>query len=476
MTRFIILEIVEAAAGNNEEAKSLMARSLAGRPTSIQFIENYATVLFQSGDYKTALQTCHKRLQIDGANASLLYISAVSLFKLGRPRESLEYFDKLLVYQPNNIVAINERGCALAEMKQYDLALASFERALTLNPQYAEAYVNKGNAYSELQRFGEALVEYDKALALKPDLAEGWLGRGNACRENRMQSEALTAFQKALALNPKLAEAWLGQGNLFYSLKDYDRAFKDYDRAFTLKPDLKYAESSRLHAKQCLCDWSDYDDEVSRLLTALTTRKALGNPFLNLSLPLSAADQLECARRYIADHPSFPPYWRGERYTHDRIRVAYISSDLHDHPVARLMAEVFERHDRARFEMTAISLGPDQESAMRARIKAAFEHFVDARSLVDGQIADYIRLHEIDIAVDLNGLTDGGRLGVLARRPAPIQVNYLGFPATMGAGFIDYIIADRIVIPETHQHHYAERIVYMPDTFQANDRELPYRR
>ena len=139
--------------------------------------------------------------------------------------------------------------------------------------------------------------------------------------------------------------------------------------------------------------------------------------------------------------------------------------------MARLMAEVFERHDRARFEMTAISLGPDQESAMRARIKAAFEHFVDARSLVDGQIADYIRQHEIDIAVDLNGLTDGGRLGVLARRPAPIQVNYLGFPATMGAGFIDYIIADRIVIPETHQHHYAERIVYMPDTFQANDRE-----
>jgi predicted O-linked N-acetylglucosamine transferase (SPINDLY family) len=468
------LGVVEASVGNIEKAETLMASSLAGQPTNIRFIENYVTILFQVGNYKAALQTCQRELQIDGANASLLYVSAISLFKLGRLEESLEQFDKLILRQPNNIAAINERGCVFAEMKQYESAVASFERALMLNRQYAEAYVNKGNVYSELKRHVEALAEYDKALALKPDLAEVWLGSGNACRALRRYDEAITAYEKALAFNPNLTEAWLGYGNILYMLKSYDKALVAYDKALAIKPDFKFAGSSRLHVKQCLCDWSNFDRDVSHLLTAYTAHKTLGLPFFNLPLPISAADQLQCAKRFTANQPSFPSLWRGERYAHERVRVAYVSSDLRDHPVGRQMAEVFERHDRSRFDLTAISTAAGAESEIGSRIKTALEHFVDAGTLDDHEIADYIRRHEIDIAVDLNGFTDGGRQSMFAQRPAPVQVNYLGYAGTLGADYYDYILGDRTIIPNDQFQFYCEKVVWLPGSYMPTESRRPF--
>ncbi len=286
-----------------------------------------------------------------------------------------------------------------------------------------------------------------------------------------MAGNDLAAYEKVLALKPGLAEAWLGCGNVFVDLKRYDKAFPAFDRALALKPDLISVEGSRLFAKMNICDWSNLEAEAAHLIASVRNGHVSTSPFPFLIIPSSSEDRLQCAKHWVAR--KFPvasePIWRGEKYNHDRIRVAYLSADFHQHATSYLIAGMFECHDKARFEITAISYGPADPTEMRARLQASNEHFIDAGADSDDRIDKLIRESEIDILVDLKGFTTNSRTSILARRPAPIQVNYLGFPGTMGANYIDYIVADRIVIPENQRDCYAEKIVCLPNSYQVND-------
>jgi protein O-GlcNAc transferase len=535
------LGVIEAAFGNIEQAKLLMARSFSIQPSNIQFLENYASILFQAGDYTSAVEVCQQGLQLNNANTVLLYVNAISLFNLSKLQESITQFDKLLLIQPSHIAALNERGSVLAEMKQYDAALSSVENALAIDPRYAEAHLNKGNLLSELKRYDESIVAfgkalslnprlgnawlgcgnvfrnlkrqdeafaaydkalalkpdlegawlgrgnvfydlkrydeafaaYDKALALKPDLASAWLGRGNLFYDLKRYDEAFAAYDKALALKPDLESAWLGRGNVFYDLKRYDEAFAAYDKAFALEPDLISAEGARLNTKMHICDWTNFDAECAHLIASLRRGRTNTNPFTFLGIPALADDQLRCAELWVEKmyRASQTPILRSERSRHDRIRIAYVSADFHDHATSHLMAGMFELHDRSRFEITAISTGPEDDSEIQRRLRCSFEHFIDARALSDLEIASHIRDAEIDILIDLKGFTQDSRTNVFALRPAPIQVSYLGYPGTMGASFIDYIIADQLVIPDEGRKFYSEKIVVLPNTYQVNDRQ-----
>src|SRR5262249_21952296 len=236
-----------------------------------------------------------------------------------------------------------------------------------------------------------------------------------------------------------------------------------------LKSDVRFVKGDRLHIKLQLSDWTNLDAEVSDLIAAVRAHEAATPPYEFLAVATAPEDQLIGSRQALAEQPARPAVWRGERYAHDRIRIGYLSADLREHPVARLAAGLFEAHDKSRFETIAFSSGPDDGSDLRHRIKSAFEDFVDVQRLSDSDLAALIRRREIDILVDLTGFTLAGRFGVLARRPAPIQVNFLGYPATMGAAWMDYIIADRTIIPAEHFQFYGERVVWLPDTYQAND-------
>jgi predicted O-linked N-acetylglucosamine transferase (SPINDLY family) len=283
--------------------------------------------------------------------------------------------------------------------------------------------------------------------------------------------EAFAAYDKALGLKPDLAEAWLGRGNVFCDLKRYDEAFAAYDKALALKPDLFGAEGSRLHAKMHLCDWNNFDAEREHLISSVRNGNVITPPFTLLAIPSSSDDQLQCAKLWIADRspPSDKPIWQSERYNHDRIRVAYVSADFRQHAVSFLIAGMLECHDKSRFDVTAISFGPDDNSEMRQRLKASFERFIDGKTFSDEQIANLVRSSELDILVDLMGFTTDSRTGIFARRPAPIQVNYLGYPGTMGANYIDYIIADQTVISDECKKFYSEKIAVLPNSYQAND-------
>jgi protein O-GlcNAc transferase len=219
-----------------------------------------------------------------------------------------------------------------------------------------------------------------------------------------------------------------------------------------------------------VCDWRQSERLTRDLVEGVRAGKPVVTPLNFLAIADSPADQRACAAVYARDqYPATAPLWGGERYRHDRIRVAYLSADFRDHPVAWLIAELIERHDRAAFEVHGISFGPDSPGPMRKRLEAVFDHFIDVRAKRDNEVAASLREAEIDIVVDLMGYTQHSRPGIMARRPAPVQVNYLGCPATMGVDFIDYILADRFVIPESQQAHYSEKVVYLPDTFQSND-------
>src|SRR5262249_44062470 len=255
-------------------------------------------------------------------------------------------------------------------------------------------------------------------------------------------------------------------------LKRLAEALASYDKALALKPDLVGAEGIRLHTRMHICDWTDFESECAHLIWSVKNRKANSDPFAFLEISSSSADKFQCAKLWVAEKcpPSQKPIWRGEHYRHDRICVAYVSADFHQSATSYLMAGMFEYHDKSRFEVTGISIGPEDSDEMRQRLLRSFDHFIDAKALSDVEVASRIREKEIDILIDLKGFTQDAQINVFARRPAPIQVNYLGYPGTMGASYIDYIIADQTLIPDESRKFYSEKIVVLPNSYQTNDR------
>ncbi len=452
-----------------DEALAACDRALTLRPDLAEAWHGRGNALNELKRYDEALAAYDKALALNPHFSGAWYGRANVLGELKCYQDALGTYDKTLALSPDLVEAWIGRGNILTELNRHDEASAAFDRALDLHSNLAEAWLGRGNVLFKLGRYNEALAAYEKALAIDSTLAEAWLGRGNVYFECNRGEEANGAYDKALAQNPDLAEAWRGRGNVAYELRRFDDALTAYDRALALKPALKYVKGERLYTKLQLGDWTDRNGAVAEIESATRAGQPAIGPFPFLSISSSAADQLECARSFAADRSPFSAVWRGEIYSHDRIRVAYLSADFRNQAVGQLAVGLFERHDRSRFETTAISFGPDDGSPLRARIKSAFEHFEDVRQMSDEEVAKLIRRREIDIVVDLMGFTRYCRFNILAHRAAPIQVNYLGYPGTMGADCIDYILADRTIIPTEHFRFYSEQVVWLPDAYQAND-------
>lgn len=464
--------IVLKALGRPEEAVQRFSQALAINPAADGW-NNRGTACNDLGRYREAIIDFDKAIALNPKYAAAYCNKAKSLAALKSYDQALDAFDRALALEPNFAWAWSGRGNLLFDANRCDEASEAYDHALRLQPDLAEAWLGRGNVFAKVHRHADAAAAYDRALALKPELADAWLGHGNNFADVNRFDQAAAAFDKAIALRPDLAKAWAGRGAIFSIRKQFGDALAAYDKALAIDSDLTRAVCGRVQAKQYMCDWTNFHLEVSHLQALIEAQTLISNPFVTLSLPISAAEQYECVRRYAVDQPRFPPRWRGERYTHDRIRVAYVSSDLRDHPVGRQIVELFEQHDKSRFELTAISLGAAPGSETRSRIKAAFEHFVDAPAPDDREIADYIHRHEIDIAVDLNGLTDGNRQNVFAQRPAPVQVNYLGYAGTLGADYYDYILGDRTIIPEDQFQFYSEKAAWLPDSYMATESLRP---
>jgi len=456
--------------GKFGEALATYDRLLALEPRHVPAITERGSVLLELGQHDAARESAERAIALEPNYAEAHLNKGILLGLARRHAEALAVFDTTLKLNPNLPYAWSGRGNVLFDLKRLDEARAAYERALALQPRLAEAWLGLGNVSFDLKRFGEALSAYDRATAVEPNLAAAWLGRGNVLFDLRRADEALAAYDKALSHDRNSAEAWVGRGNVFSILKRHAEAFAAYDKAFSLKPELTGLEGDRIRSRMQICDWGDLEAECDRLLRAVRDGKANTSPFAFLGTGASGADELACARawatrRYPA--PALP--LSGTPYAHEKIRIGYLSADFREHPVSYLIAGVFERHDRARFEITGISIGPADSSPIRHRLEKSFDKFIDASGLGIDDTARRVREEEIDVLVDLNGYTQNARTAILGRRPAPIQVNYLGYPGTMGAEYIDYIVADPVLVPEQHRAHYQEKVVWLPHSYLPHD-------
>jgi len=463
-----------------------------------------AMVQHRLGRWDEALNSHDCALARRPNHALTLYNRGVALQRLRRSQEALQSYDRAVSVRPDFVAALVNRGSILRDLKRYAEALTSYDAAVAIKPASAQLYYNRGNVLRDLQRCQDALDCYDKALAINPDDPEAHNNRGLALCDLKRYEEALRSYDAATAIKPAFAEAHANRGLALWDLKRYEDALASFDaalaiapghaetlhnrgvvllilnrhlaaiqdfmRAQAIDPHFKYLRGLLLHTKMQCGHWDLFAEESRQLMLDVRAGQCVSGPFALLPLSGSAHDQLVCAQTWVRDKcpPSAPSILRGEPYAHERIRLAYLSGDFHDHPVARLMSGIFDRHDPTRFETIAVSFGPERTSGMRQTLKAGFGRFIDACRLGDQQIVDQLRDLEVDIAVDLMGFTRDARTSILARRPAPVQVNYLGYPATMGAPYIDYILADQFLIPEAAQRFYAEKVVYLPDSFQAN--------
>jgi protein O-GlcNAc transferase len=460
--------------GRYAEALRSCDRALALRPDYAEALNNRGVALAGLMRREEAVASYDRALALKPDNAEALSNRGIALSGLGRDADAVDSFDRAVALQPDYVDALNNRGVALSRLKRHEEALVSCDRALALKPNDAEAWNNRAIMLTWLRREDEALQSCDRALALKPDFAEAFVSRGNALNGLMRPDEAAASFDRALALKPQSAETLNNRGNTLMLLGRYEEAARDFERLLKLDAHHDEARGKLLLLQMQCCDWGGFDAAAARIVADVQAGRRSAQPLEFLAISQSPADQLRCAQMWARDAcpPAAAPLWQGERYHHERIRVAYLSSDLREHAVAHLIAGLFERHDRQRFETIAVSFGPDRPGAMRTRLEAAFERFIDVRGKSDDDVASMLRAMEVDIAVDLNGFTTHARTGILALRPAPVQVNYLGYPGTMGADFIDYILADRRIIPEGDAPHYTEKIVYLPDSYLVTDDRL----
>ena len=488
-----------------EEALASYARSLAIRPQFAPVYNNNGGVLYELKRFEEALVSYDRALAIHPDYPEALFNRGLVLQRLQRFDAALASYGRVLAIKPDYIEALNERANVLRELKRFDAALVSYDRALAINPDYAQAHNGRGTVLQDQKRFDDALANYERALAIKPDYVEAHYNRGNVIRllkrlEGALESyeralvfkpdfaealnncgavlnelgryaDAVANYDRALAIKPDYVDALYNRGLALQDLKRFDEALASYDRALAIDPDYKFLAGLRLFCKMAICDWKAIDEDHGRIADGVRSGKAVLMPFAALDTPLSAAELKTCAEIYVRErNPGsavLPP--RQTRYEHERIRLGYFSTDFRDHPVAHAMAELFERHDRNKFELTAFSLDPPANDSMRGRLEKSFHRFIDVGGLSDKDVALRARGLEIDIAIDLNGFTRGNRTEMFAMGVAPIQVNYLGFPGTMGTDYIDYLIADSTLIPDSQQQYYAEKIVYLPDAYMASD-------
>lgn len=468
-----LLGVIAARRGEAVEAARLLARAAEVNPSSAVAHNNLGNALRDLGRNDDALHSYGRALEIDPGYASAHLNRGLLLLDTRRAEQALPHLEAFVHRQPADPIGHLRHGMALLELKRLEDALASLDRAVGLSPKDAEAHNARGVALHALRRHAEALVAYDHALGLAPDYAIAHYNRGITLAEIGRLAEAAASYERAAALQPELADVHNNLGNVYRDLKRHRDAIGSYERALALRPDYPFLAGTRQLVRHQVCDWGDSERATSDIEARALRGEAVVPPFALLSMSASATAQRQAAATWA--ERKFPPSPEcgllPRRPRSDRIRVGYFSRDFRNHALSYLLAQMFELHDRQRFEWIGVSFGPAGDDAMRRRVTGAFDRFIDADRMSDAAVVQLSRQLGIDIAVDLTGFTDGARAGVFARRAAPVQASYLGYPGTLGVDYVDYILADLVLVPAGSESFYAEKIVRLPHTYMASDRQ-----
>jgi predicted O-linked N-acetylglucosamine transferase (SPINDLY family) len=470
-----------AKQGKLDDAIASYRRAVQIQPDYAEAHNNLGNALREQGMLGDAVASLQEAVRIRPDYAGAHNNLGVALEDQGKSDDAVACFQRALQINPDYAEAHNNLGSVLREQGKLGDAVVCLQQALRIRPGYAEAHNNLGGVLREQGKLDAAVACYQRALEIKPDYAEAHNNLGNAMKEQGKLGDAVASYRQAVNIKPPYAEAHYNLGNALKEQGKLDEAVASYRRALNIKPDYGRAAMELVHQLQRMCLWEDGEDlaqqveqAVSRDIDHGTTNAISPLGFLALHVPTTAEQQLRCAQ-LEADRCAKRARVVGRgvecdrrRVEESRIRIGYLSADFRKHPVAHVTAELFEKHDRASFEILGYSCGPDDGSAMRQRLAKAFDRFTDVRDLPFLDAAQRIAADGVDILVDLTGYTQHARTEILAYRPAPLQVNYLGYAGTMGADFMDYILVDDFVVPPDQQAYFTERLVHLPGCY------LPY--
>jgi protein O-GlcNAc transferase len=510
---YMRLGLALASQGKLSEAIAALREAATRSPDMPDAHLNLGNALAEHGDTEQALAAYGRVLALQPGHPGAYFNMGTLRSKTGESDLAIEAFQKALAAAPDDPDIHNSLALAYEQRQRREEAIASFERALALRPDFVDALINFGNLQAAQSRLAEARALYERALKVdaananalrnlgallkmqgklsdaiacyrKAQLADpGQPGvhadLGHALRDSGDFAAASACYRKAVGLEPGSPALWYQLGETCKALGRFDEAASAYARALELKPAYARAMGGLAYVRQHMCDWDGLEALWARLRHEAIGQPGSGiSPFSVLYMPFSAAEHLACAKEWArqeldaaAAGTARPEPTRIGEARRRRIRVGYLSWDFHQHATAYLMAELFELHDRGRYEIHAYSYGPDDGSAIRARIRGACEHFADIAQASALEAANRIRADGIDILVDLKGYTMGARPQILAHRPAPVQINWLGFPGSMGTEHADYILADAFVIPPGAEKNYSEKVLRLPDCYQVNDRK-----
>ena len=485
------------------EAKKFLEKAHTLKPNDTTVLFNFANVLYDLNEFDNAIKLLIKAEALSPNKPNPFYLHAKCLIKIGNVIESIACFQKSLILNLN-LEFLFEFCNLLTDLGLLQEAIEQFNYVIHLDPNIAEVYVNKGILLHHLRLFDEALKDYEIAIGLDPYLPEAWLNKGVTLSRLRYNAQAIIHFEKSRVLKQNYAEAFSNIGCCLNDLHQYVIAISYFDKATNLKPDFPHAYANKglalsrmgdhknsadcylvafnqsaednfylgkaLHQLMLCCDWLRFDELSLKIEEALSCGKKSADPFGYQAISESESNLAKCAKIYCESlYPSIFTNCSSSSM-HSKIRIGYVCGEFREQATSILLTRVWELHDRTHFQIYAFYSGFGDNSTYRSRIENTFgDNLFDISNKSNTEIYNLIRSLEIDILVNLNGYFGNMRQEVFAMRPCPINVNFLGFPGTLGANYFDYLIADKIVIPENSKQYYSEKIVYLPNSYQPND-------
>ena len=466
-----LLAIIHKDEKKYDQSLTYFDRAIKLDPTFSQIWYNKALLLQDHDQFEKAISCYEKAISLDPMNHDAWVNRGNAFLKLSQHQEAINSYKKAIQLTPDDFDAWFQLGGLLYAVGSYNQALASFEKVIELSPGYADAWSYIGIICKELRRYNQALASFEKVIELSPGYADAWSNKGAVLKDMGCYEEAMAAFSNAINLRPDYPEAWINKGIAYEESARHAEALICFQRAQNLKPECNYLLGYIINSKMQDANWTGLHAEVIKLFKAIEIGQKASVPFALLPVFDSPELSLKASKIWAEDkYPFRRNYDLPCKKHYQKIRIGYFSADFKSHPVSFLLAELFENHDRLKFEIFAFSYGSaSKDDAMRKRLEKSFDHFYNLENKSDQEVVDLSRQLEIDIAVDLGGYTRNARTGIFALRAAPVQVNYLGYPGTVGASFMDYLIADPILIPESFQQFYEEKIVYLPNTYMVDD-------
>jgi len=438
-------------------------------PNKLEAYNNYSLALCQTKNYNEALKSWNKAIDVNPQYAEAYFNIANVYSTLKDYPKSIENYNKAIEKKKNYKEAYNNLGSLYAELNEYDKAIEIFKKAILIKPVHFNEYNNLANVYYQFKEYNKAIENYNIAINLNPNFALGYYNRAKSLEAVNKKNDAISDYNKAITLQNNFSAAYKNLGNLYMELKILDKSIYNHQQSLKINPNISYLPGTILQAKCGLSDWNNFEKDKEILEKSIINGKKTADPFPVILIYDSPFLQRKVTDMFVQNEFVKSKKFSFKRNTNKKIRIGYYSSDFHNHATMYLMANLFELHDKTRFEIYAFSFGPDDNSEIRERVAKTFDKFFDVKFKTTKEIVHISRELNLDIAIDLKGFTKNNRFDLFVERCAPIQISYLGFPGTTASDCIDYLIADKILIPEECKSHYSENIIYLPNSYQVND-------